>query len=1278
METDDAVESAVPPSDSAVAAAAADMGPSLALLEQAFDSLVEEGEGSDNDDNDNDAPVGKSPVAVAAAVRGSAPSDALVSEESVYEVAAAAGNASSSRVAATFVEGGRIRIADDEDDFMVTTESFKEQMTSRVNTNTNTSSREDDSAEKKKISEQSEQDTTCNKEDTASTTTAEASKAAASATSAFNDSTSTPDDHDDNDKEKEEDEDVRKAVAMAELMQTHPHLSPEELSKRASELVGDSQKKLLPPPKKSMLEEALSSKQGQGLMAALKETGILQSVPSSDSASHIAAATTSSKHHTDGTSPTPERPERPNVLAGFKNVQESFRQQQNKVTKNLKDFGLILEKIPDGSPGKDQDHERGGMAERQSAVTAAPAVSPGAISAAGSTDFGGGSPATISRTTVSAATTAAAAVATTTISSRSDSSNVSTSSAVSPKPQTQSTNMKELTNVTPSIVKSSSVNIDERDMLKGPPMPVLDTAADQARRKSVAISSTKPAQTSNQSATPASFQATQQGPMAIPKLFAAKGETQGFSLNEPGATLFSMVWKRRSGLGQLQKNAWERRRLVLREGIVCYFKGDEEKNPALSHQNSGREILASGSRSPTDSTDAAASVATAGHDSSGSKRQSWWEQATINIQKQAAELTQQVATTIAEGNLPGAQPADPNAPRGVLDIVKERATFAATAGHSGAPSPFCISMKVRGETRWKFAFETRSEQMKWLAALTDVVVKMCVGEYNNGLKMAESTTSLGAKGGGATTLHHARGDGPAQSDVERQVAAQNPALQSSIPNINVGGFLPAASAASLYSFPPDGKNKLWRLGAYSIEGCAESEDNDSDEDETSDIGEDVVDEDDEKNTDQASEEKGMVKILGGIFLHSYFQRYAPSARLGDKWMLKGDPLYLALTLLNWAIFYGRRSSTSIARFWFVIIAINVVVCMCLKKADTSHVSSVDGEEIIKEEKERKRRKKRKAEEAVSVPALPVIKPRAGSTLVRVKNAEERPTNKAGHRFCGFRSLPSSEFHVRSHGYLSTKKKIPCPGELYTLAAMDVFESDKQYRDMAKRVKLPPTSFKEDGEKTWHSPDIFVVSVALPTEAPKLGRPTEDGQGFTITMYFTMKQLTRDILKRVTIPGYDPLQDKSEANTDVQKRLCNGVRLWEEWCRRAPSDPSFQARFKFIPFGSNLVDIGMPGWISKYNGKPVLIKRAGVTGFLFDHPELNAMGFDITLHPFPYLAKQATAYMADAYFKQMIASFAFVIEGRSDDELPEVLIGQGSQGERIELIPVPVLRTTLAE
>jgi hypothetical protein len=140
---------------------------------------------------------------------------------------------------------------------------------------------------------------------------------------------------------------------------------------------------------------------------------------------------------------------------------------------------------------------------------------------------------------------------------------------------------------------------------------------------------------------------------------------------------------------------------------------------------------------------------------------------------------------------------------------------------------------------------------------------------------------------------------------------------------------------------------------------------------------------------------------------------------------------------------------------------------------------------------------------------------------------------------------------------------------------------------------------------------------------------------------------------VTAEGYDP---STEQVDDAQKNIVNAVRLFEEWCRRAPTDPKFMSRFKVVPNAHNLKEIGMPGWISKYNGKPFLIKRPGQTGFLFNHPELSCMEFDISLHPFPYLAKQAICYMKDSYFKKILVSFGFVIEGRADDELPECLIG----------------------
>ena len=79
---------------------------------------------------------------------------------------------------------------------------------------------------------------------------------------------------------------------------------------------------------------------------------------------------------------------------------------------------------------------------------------------------------------------------------------------------------------------------------------------------------------------------------------------------------------------------------------------------------------------------------------------------------------------------------DPSTPRGYLDLVKERASVAAATGHSGAPSPFAISIKIKADTYWKLCFDNHAVQMEWLAALTDVVVNASVDAYNANLVAA--------------------------------------------------------------------------------------------------------------------------------------------------------------------------------------------------------------------------------------------------------------------------------------------------------------------------------------------------------------------------------------------------------------------------------------------------------------------------------------------------------------------------------------------------------------
>ena len=655
------------------------------------------------------------------------------------------------------------------------------------------------------------------------------------------------------------------------------------------------------------------------------------------------------------------------------------------------------------------------------------------------------------------------------------------------------------------------------------PPPPVKAATDKTKSRAVDVSS--------RSATPVVTEASSTE-MSESKSFDS-GKVKVAVLDEgKKIRLSATVWKRRSGLGKLSyTKAWERRKIILQGSKLFYFKMAESENEDLGLET---------------------------------KEASWFEQAAQNLDK-------------AKGTwLPAAD--DPSAPRGYFDLLKEGATVAASSGHSGAPSPFAISIKVKSDTYWKLCFDSHATQMEWLAALTDVIVTASVDTYNANLLLA--------------------------------------ADPSNEPSMFGCEYFP----------PPGGREagqQLWMMGEYRVssEGLDEG---------VAMTSQEVVVV--EKEPEVASTTTSLDE------LHDV-----------DRWILQDKDLRVLFAIVNMALFLSRASLTEPQQFWYYLTFCNIGLWFCLVQGYRKRIlsaptfsaisvqKSVHITEVIEEEDE-----------------IPAIKPIAGTTTVKLQKTSDSP-EVDGQVFGAWCAPGGETLAVRSHGYMVTKEKVPSPGELYECTNVDIFESPHRYPDMAKRVTLPKVEFEDDspGPKTWHAPDIFIVSVALPTDAPKV-RSTNDGGGFTITMYFTMKQETRDILRRVTAESYDPL--KEPVPDDVQKSKVNAVKLFNEYCRRAPSDPSFQSRFKLVANAQNLKEIGLPTWIAKYNGKPVLIKRAGQTGFLFSHPEMSCIEFDVSFHPFPYLAKQAISYMKDNFFKKVLVTFGFVIEGRSDDELPECVIG----------------------
>lgn len=274
------------------------------------------------------------------------------------------------------------------------------------------------------------------------------------------------------------------------------------------------------------------------------------------------------------------------------------------------------------------------------------------------------------------------------------------------------------------------------------------------------------------------------------------------------------------------------------------------------------------------------------------------------------------------------------------------------------------------------------------------------------------------------------------------------------------------------------------------------------------------------------------------------------------------------------------------------------------------------------------------------------------------------------------ALPSSSVHVRGANYLDDKKKEPSLLTLYELVDVDVVDSQLPLFDISEKYDLSQISQKinrttHQVHKTWLAPNFLVISFLLPTTAPKIGTRTSQ-RGYIVTGYFRLRKETKDILQIITNSRYSEAVKANKLNllsagensgsssdknyNGYQKDRINAVKLWEKWCKTSPSDPEMQARLKFIFRGDNLRELGVPNWICKYNGKPMMIKRPGITNLVFSHPRDDRLEIDINMHPLPFVFKQAMSHLKEHYFRDTLMTFAFVIEGRSEDELPEVLLG----------------------
>ena len=284
---------------------------------------------------------------------------------------------------------------------------------------------------------------------------------------------------------------------------------------------------------------------------------------------------------------------------------------------------------------------------------------------------------------------------------------------------------------------------------------------------------------------------------------------------------------------------------------------------------------------------------------------------------------------------------------------------------------------------------------------------------------------------------------------------------------------------------------------------------------------------------------------------------------------------------------------------------------------------------------------------------------------------------------------ATKFHVRSGpNYAKNGLKKPSLESLYEVVAMRMFTSGKKTTGgMADTLPVPDIVLggsNADGANTntnklWSDmggdnikidpsiPEVLMFHVQMPHDAPSMFKAAEDGPGEEAVVY--LRPSSRFVAE---ITGQTPMTPATQ--------------LFVRWCQTADKDLGMRSRFKCMALVRNLEAHNL-GWVAPYNGKPVLITESGhcrkgilkgtnVGGNGSSGGKVRYLEMTADVFRWGFLAKKGFVTLLPK-FKELRLDIGFTIEGKSDDELPECMLGSFvanfcDEG-RLEKIPTEMQR-----
>ena len=247
---------------------------------------------------------------------------------------------------------------------------------------------------------------------------------------------------------------------------------------------------------------------------------------------------------------------------------------------------------------------------------------------------------------------------------------------------------------------------------------------------------------------------------------------------------------------------------------------------------------------------------------------------------------------------------------------------------------------------------------------------------------------------------------------------------------------------------------------------------------------------------------------------------------------------------------------------------------------------------------------------------------------------------------------ASSFYVRSVGYKSSKLKEQSAPPLYECLGVDVVKSSKLISGIGQSSIFQRILHGESaGDITWPwlrynnskwssslgIPRLLIINAQLPYSSPSLWAPqsADSDPGFSIVSYYAINPSLADDLSSKKSPP---------PAVGLLKRLMKEGQSRKEG-----------TALKAIGLVDNMEEIGFPDIVSGYNGKPVLVTKSAKLSFYPSQDQCEIFEIEYDVRQWSILARK-TLHSLREKFKDAKCQLGMVIEGQTDEELPEQLLG----------------------